>query len=110
MTKTDEQKIEECCDALAFDIDQKEGNISDDDINTAIDEAAREAKVDRETFLKVFQDLYACNPFVYTDNARDDASEAKHNPRGETASLDPNECWIDTTFEGLLPLGEEDVW
>ena len=106
------EKIEECCDALAFDIDSKEGDINNDQVNVAIDEATREAGVDRTTFLKVFQDLYMCNPFVYTENARDDALDARLNGRGATAMLDlnPEDDEFDPRDEGLVPIAEGDIW
>lgn len=106
------EKIEECCDALAFDLDDKEGNISDDEVNVAIDVAVIEAGVDREAFLKVFQDLYACNPFVYTENARDDARDAKLHNRIEAPILEPIDDIdeFDPHIEGLVPLSEEDLW
>lgn len=104
--------IENCCDGLAFDIDEKEGNISDDVINIAINKATKEADIDREEFLKTFNRLYECNPFVYAKNERDDARDAKLNGGySETEVLEPDvDDIFDPHLEGIIHNIEEELW
>ena len=97
-------QIEECCDALAEDIEQVGGKLTDEQVSQAIDQAVQEAGVERNEFLETFRELYECNPFVYAENARDDAMDAQLNPREEIPVLDMDDDLMDLQHEGLIPL------
>ncbi|KKK97856.1 hypothetical protein LCGC14_2648580 [marine sediment metagenome] len=61
--------IESCCDELAFDnLDVAGVELSENQLDVAIDKAAEKAGTDRATFLAVFEELFRCNPFTYVEN------------------------------------------
>lgn len=67
--------VEKCCDELAFDnLDVAGVELSENELDVAIDKAAEKAEIDRATFLAVFNELYRCNPFTYVENLLENPS------------------------------------
>ena len=61
--------VKSCCDELAFDnLDVAGVELSENQLDAAIDKASEKAEVDRATFLAVFEELFRCNPFTYIEN------------------------------------------
>lgn len=69
----DRELIENCCDELAFDnLDIVNGELTEEQINKAIDNASKKANVDLTLFLTVFKTLFFCDPYTYVKNIQED--------------------------------------
>lgn len=77
-----ENQLEEICDELAETIDNSEGDL---DVDTTIDailaEHCRGTDVElvRGELLTKFNDIFKCNPFIYSENAEDDVVWDREN-------------------------------